>query len=168
MSMSRRRRHAGLKIKPEEIMNALELKELVRQKGSVTIIVVAGADNRVVTDEVDISDMGASMAGDSTYLEAGMKADIVDACLMPALPDMIDAREYNANIKPGLIYFVFRHDIHAAHNEPFAGRNWQSNEKDPKQRKYGTAIEVGCYTGFDVVGFDSNFDMQRVLVVPEE
>jgi hypothetical protein len=134
-------------------MNASELKQLVKSQGFVTVRLTQAVANAGPETAGNLSDFGTSVASDSTYLQAGMKANIIDACTMPPMHKIDDARPYNNFVEAGKIYFVFHHGHYLNENESIASRDWRTDSPGLNGLSVGTAYQVGCYTGFDVVAF---------------
>lgn len=143
-------------------MLAKDLKQLVKQ-GTVTVRVIA---QRLAVGQGNLSDHGASVAGISTYLTSAMLADITDSCTMPVIhPTLLDAKYYHGAMEPDYIYFVFHHQPYLEHNEKVAERNWQNDSPENGQLAEGTAVEVGCYSGYDMVGFTADEDMSKIFEI---
>lgn len=144
-------------------MLARELKDLVNHRSCLPITLLTAVNSGA---EGNLSDFGISVAHDSTYLRAGMRADIVDACRMPPIaPGLLDAADYFKAIVPGLIYFVFYHGIYRDQNEPLASREWQNSNPKQGELARGTAFETGAYSGYDMVGFPPDQDLTQLFAV---
>lgn len=142
-------------------MLAKELKKYVARQGSIPVRIIAPPK---ADGEGNFSDYGASVAGISTYLETGMHADIVDACQMPPISlGLLDAKAYHEVMIPGYIYFVFNHDCHREHNEKISSKTWTNDRPTAEHAAVGSAIEIGAYTGFDMIGFAPDEDMSTLL-----
>jgi hypothetical protein len=114
----------------------------------------------------ELHEFGHSLTGESTYLNSQMMARVLRAFegpVLPALPDMPDYVFYEAEspYRPGWVYFVFDHSEFVQENERVASRNWYNSEGP--EYLTGTAREVGCYTGFDVIGFHPDYDLEQVF-----
>lgn len=146
-------------------MLAKDLKQLVKKNDSVKVrIIAAPADD----GEGNLSDFGDSMAGISTYIRTGMTADITDACEMPVIHEnLLDAKPYHDLILPGRIYFVFHHAPYTAGNEQFAEKIWTNDSPKDGELSKGTAIQTGCYSGYDMIGFPADEDMSKLLEIIE-
>jgi hypothetical protein len=142
-------------------MLAKDLKTIINKLGLVTVRI---GSREVPNAQGNLSDFGASVAGISTYLQTGMKADIVDAMLMPPMPNMMDCQDYHNTVVQGMVYFVFQHGQYRDHNEPLASTNWTNDRPKDNELPEGTAIQVGCYSGFDMVGFDPDEDISDILI----
>jgi hypothetical protein len=142
-------------------MLAIDLKKQVGKQGSIAVRIIAPTQ---VDGQGNLSDYGVSVAGISTYLEQGMHADIVEACQMPHISlGLLDAKLYNDAMIPGYVYFVFHHDFHRLHNEKISCKNWTNDKPAEGCVGLGSAIEVGAYTGYDMVGFPADQDMSKLL-----
>lgn len=142
-------------------MLAKDLKKHLAKQGSIPVRIIASSKSN---GDGNFSDHGASVAGISTYLETGMHADIVDACQMPPISlDLLDAQPYHDAMIPGHIYFVFNHDFHRAHNEKISAKTWTNDKPTAEHLAEGSAIQVGAYTGYDMIGFAPDEDMSKLL-----
>jgi len=138
-------------------MTAQELRDLVKRRGTVTVTVAAAS---MPSGEGNLSDHGASVAGISTYLQSGMKADIVDVCVMPPIKsNLLDAEDYHKAMIAGHVYFVFYHAPYVEHNERIASPNWTNDSPQAGELREGTAVQTGCYSGYDMVGFAPEEDV---------
>lgn len=147
-------------------MLAKDLKQIVKKQDSVTIRVIA---TPAPQGQGDMSDFGASVAGISTYLSPGMMADITDVCTMPPVEErLLDAKPYLDAVMPGHIYFVFHHGPYLAHNEQFASQVWENDDPQNGEVGQGTAVQTGCYTGYDMLGFPANEDMSKLFAIAEK
>lgn len=142
-------------------MLAKDLKKHVAKQGSIPVRIIIPRNPH---GEGNLSDYGDSVAGISTYLESGMHADIVEACQMPPISkDLLDAKAYHEAMIPGHIYFVFNHECHRDHNEQLSSKTWMNDKPKDGHLPVGSAIQVGCYTGFDMIGFHPDEDMSLLL-----
>jgi hypothetical protein len=144
-------------------MLAKDLKELVKKQGSVTIRVIAQP-----SEEENISDYGASVAGIFTYLRTGMMADITDACSMPNIHKGLDSAAYREAMEQGYVYFVFHHEPYLTDNEKVADDTWTNDSPPAGKLPKGTAMQIGTYTGYDMVGFPPDDDMFRLFEIVEK
>jgi hypothetical protein len=144
-------------------MLAKDLKQLVKSQNIVKVRVIAPP---MPEGQKNLSDYGDSVSGISTYLEQGMLADIVDACSMPPMPDtMLDAKAYLDAVTAGHVYFVFRHAPYIEHNERIASTTWTNDRPEPGELAEGTAVQTGCYSGYDMIGFAPEEDMSQILEI---
>lgn len=144
-------------------MLAKDLKELVKKQGAITVRVIAVPEHE---GEGNMSDFGASVASISTYLRTGMMADITDACAMPVIhPLLDDAKLYRDAMEQGHIYFVFHHQPYLEQNEKVAEPNWQNDNPGAGEVAEGTAVQIGCYSGYDMIGFPPDEDMSKLLEI---
>lgn len=142
-------------------MLAKDLKKHLAKQGSIPVRIIAP---RQPDGQGNFCDHGASVAGISTYLETGMHADIVDACQMPPISaELLDAKPYHDAMIAGHIYFVFNHEFHREHNEKIACKDWTNDNPTAEHLRQGTAIQVGAYTGYDMIGFPPDEDMSKLL-----
>lgn len=144
-------------------MKAIELKKRVNVEGSVTIEVLDLTDNEYGTN---LTDHGCSFSATSTYMESGLRATITDAVMLPPLPQMSDTELYERLVEPNFIYFVFDHGAHQAFNEERSSKNWIGDTVNGIQET-GSAIEMGAYTGFDIVGFPPDMDVSTLFKILE-
>lgn len=146
-------------------MLAKDLKKHVGKQGSISVRIIAPV---AADGEGNFSDYGDSVTGVSTYLMNGMLADIVDACQMPPVSlELIDAKAYHNAMIPGHIYFVFNHGGYREHNEKISDKTWMNDTPTAEIAARGSAIDVGCYSGYDMIGFPPDEDMS-VLLAPIE
>jgi hypothetical protein len=144
-------------------MFAKDLKQLVKSQNIVKVRIIAPA---MLGGQNNLSDYGNSVAGISTYLEQGMLADIVDACTMPPVhAGLLDAKDYLAAVTAGHVYFVFRHAPYTEHNERIASTNWTNDSPESGELAEGTAVQTGCYSGYDMIGFEPDEDLSQILEI---
>lgn len=144
-------------------MLAKDLKQLVKSENTVKVRIIAPT---MPGGQMNLSDYGNSVAGISTYLEKGMLADIVDACTMPPVhAGLLDAKDYLTAVTVGHVYFVFRHALYTEHNESIASNNWVTDSPEPGELAEGTAVQTGCYSGYDMIGFEPDEDLSQILEI---
>lgn len=130
------------------------------------LIKVADLRNRAESEGRELYEYGHSLCGESTFLDSRMVARVERAFEGPVLPPMPAVSDYVFDeaepvYKPGWIYFIFNHSEFVEDNERVAQRDWYHNTGTEYLK--GTAREVGCYSGFDVIGFPPDFDMNQVF-----
>lgn len=144
-------------------MLAKDIKQLVKSQNTVKVRIIAAP---MPGGQKNLSDYGNSVAGISTYLEQGMLADIVDACTMPPVhAGLLDAKDYLAAVTVGHVYFVFHHAPYAEHNERIASNNWVNDSPEAGELEEGTAVQTGCYSGYDMIGFEPEEDLSQILEI---
>jgi hypothetical protein len=145
--------------------SAAMLMTALKQDANV-LVKVADLKLRRESEGRELYEYGNSLCGESTYLDSCMVARVERAFEGPVLPPMPAVSDYVFHetepvYKPGWVYFVFNHSEFVEVNERVASRTWYNNEGPEYLR--GTARDVGCYSGFDVIGFPPDFDMTRVF-----
>lgn len=147
--------------------SAAMLMTALKQDANV-LVKVADLKQRRESEGKGLYEYGHSLCDESTYLDSCMVARVERAFEGPVLPPMPAVSDYVFHetepvYKPGWVYFVFNHSEFVEENERVASRNWYNNEGSEYLR--GTAREVGCYSGFDVIGFAPDFDLTQVFDV---
>jgi hypothetical protein len=81
---------------------------------------------------------------------------------------LLDAKPYHDAVEQGQIYFVFHHQPYLEQNEKVADRTWQNDRPVNGELAEGTAVETGCYTGYDMIGFPPDEDMSKLVEIIEK
>lgn len=138
-------------------------------KQDVAVLVkVADLRQRTEPEGTELYKYGHSLCEESTYFDSCMVGRVERAFEGPVLPPMPAVSDYVFHeaepvYKPGWIYFIFNHSEFVKGNEQVARKDWYHNTGTEYLR--GTAREVGCWSGFDVIGFPPDFDMTQVFEV---
>jgi len=145
-------------------MLAKELKTLANKSGRLIVKVKPGNNPEADT----LGDYGHSVSDISTYLKHGMTAAIVDAWTFPKLPPIVEAEAYNDRFMSGHIYFIFDHGVFLAENEKVADAGWLNPKPKEGELPKGTAIQIGAYSGFDMIGFPADLDVSDLFDIIAE